>query len=72
MATFMERYRAGEIPDDQVDEVLDDEVEAWHEGAERTPLSLPVHMYEHLGMTYEEFRRWVTNPDAIYSMKERV
>lgn len=70
MITFLERYRSGEIADDDVEDMLDVEVGRWHRLTAR-PEGEDVHMWTYLGMTYEEFRRWVTDPNAIYSMKEQ-
>lgn len=60
---FIERLRAGEIPDDQVQNAIDDEIGAWDN--EGHGLSL----HEYLGMTFEEFARWVRNPMEIDKIK---
>lgn len=67
--TFVERLRAGDfdhLDDDEINDLADDEVGAWHD---RNPLNL-MHLHEHLGMTYDEFARWVRDPGYIAKIKE--
>lgn len=66
MASFMERFRAGQIPDDQVEDELDNAVDAWHDGVADGDI---VHMFDYLGMTYDEFTHWVRQPSAIFDMR---
>jgi hypothetical protein len=40
-------------------EAIDDEVEAWHNGAS----GLPLHAY--LGMTQDEYDEWLADPTAL-------
>lgn len=54
MKTFTEKYIAGEITDDQ----LDDKVDLWHTGVAGDQL-----LNEFLGMTMKEYYRWALNPD---------
>ena len=54
MKTFTEKYIAGEITDDQ----LDNKIDLWHTG-----VSGGQSLHEFLGMTWEEYKRWVLNPD---------
>lgn len=51
----MERYLAGEA----LPEEIDDYVDTWH----RTPSGLQLN--EFLGMSQEEYARWLRNPDAL-------
>jgi hypothetical protein len=55
MRAFMERYLAGEVGDDAIDDYID----AWH----TTPTGKELH--EFLGMTLAEYGQWLANPDAL-------
>lgn len=70
MTTFVERLRAGEIPDDQVEDVLDLEIERWHNTWHEADNG-DMHLHTYLGMTWEEYARWVRDPDQITIIKEQ-
>jgi hypothetical protein len=53
--TFMDRYLAGEVPP----EAIDDFVDAWHEG------ELTISLAEFLGLSDEEYWRWVKDANAL-------
>jgi hypothetical protein len=53
--SFLQRCLAGETAPD----AIDDAVEAWHEGGDER--DLPAY----LGMTEDEYWRWVRNPDEL-------
>lgn len=72
---FWQRVQAGEIPDDQIEDAFDDEVDAWHDvecdgcTMSRNNPKCPVHgdvihLHDHLGMTFDEFARWARSPRA--------
>jgi hypothetical protein len=53
--TFIERYLAGDAHPQEIDDYVD----AWHS----TPQVLELHQF--LGMSKEEYARWLRNPDAF-------
>jgi hypothetical protein len=55
----------GEIDIDDVDIAMDDAVEAWHLDRHTQQA-----IWEYLGMTHEEYGRWVENPRAILDIIE--
>lgn len=61
-ATFIDRCLRGEV--DNPDAAIDDAVSAWHEGDSVDEL----HVY--LGMTDEEYSRWVIDPAALATILE--
>lgn len=60
--TFIERCLRGEIENPIV--AIDDAVHAWHTGEE------PESMHVYLGMTWEEYGRWVIDPYALTAILE--
>jgi hypothetical protein len=58
--TFMDRYLAGEVEPDTIDDVVDE----WHRGTSPLPLS------EYLGMTHEEYADWLQHADALPRLRE--
>lgn len=53
--TFIELALNGDV----LPEEIDDYVDAWHEGSGEKEL------HEFLGMTWEEYSLWLTNPDFL-------
>ena len=58
MITFAERYRNGQRPD------ILDEIDAWHD----SPGDLELH--EYLGLTKEQYARWVEEPSSLKDLLE--
>lgn len=58
----MDRALAGKVSDP--DESILDEIEIWHAGGS----GMPLHMF--LGMTWDEYRRWVEVPGALKGILE--
>jgi hypothetical protein len=54
---FMQRVRAGEVRDPANE--IDDAIDAWHAGGSN------MELHEFLGMTWEEYRQFVRDPEAI-------
>lgn len=50
---FADRYRSGKRPD------ILDEIDAWHKDAKN------VELHEYLGLTKEQYARWVEDPSSI-------
>ena len=68
MKPFLDRLLDGEVPLDQVNDQLDDAIAAWHLSGPKETRPLP----EYLGMTEEEYSRWVENGRALLDIiKER-
>jgi hypothetical protein len=59
--TFMERLAAGDCYADEIDDWVDN----WHLTENSVPDWIRQPLHEFLGMTTEEYGRWVTNPDAL-------
>jgi hypothetical protein len=59
--TFMDRYVAGEVEPEEIDDYVD----AWHQGMSAVPLS------EYLGMTLEEYATWLMHADALPHIREQ-
>lgn len=55
METFIQRYRAGEI----AAEAIDDFIDQWHQDDSFAPLSV------FLGMTTAEYAAWLENPQTL-------
>lgn len=53
--TFMDEYRAGRATADDIDDYID----AWH--TDPNPFGPKLHTY--LGMTWEQYKRWVETGD---------
>jgi hypothetical protein len=53
--TFMERYLAGEVEPEDIDDFVDE----WHEGEYATSLA------EFLGMSDDEYWRWVKDASVL-------
>jgi hypothetical protein len=52
---FIDLYLAGRAaPED-----INDSIDAWHAGSGREPI------YDHLGMTEEEYAAWLRDPDVL-------
>lgn len=56
--TFMAKCIKGEVLLDEIDHYID----LWHEGDSSDPL----HVF--LGMTWDEYARWVANPQILASI----
>ena len=56
MATFFELAVAGVVHPNDIDE----HVEKWHKGEGRNQ-----ELWEYLGLTKEEYWRWVRNPNTL-------
>lgn len=55
-ATFLDRCLNGDaVPDE-----IDDYVDRWHEGG-----GFGVSLADYIGLTFEEYARWVEQPDAL-------
>jgi hypothetical protein len=58
---FMERLVAGDVYADDIDDWVDN----WHLIEKSVPAQVCQPLHEFLGMTTEEYARWVTNPDVL-------
>lgn len=56
MSNFIEKCISGEV----LEEEIDDFVEKWHEDE-----SLNVELHEYLGMNWEDYSIWATNPSVL-------
>lgn len=66
MRTFMDRALAGEIAD--LDTAMLDEIDRWHERPDDGTVGNAIHLW--LGMTWQEFARWVEHPDQLAAILE--
>lgn len=55
MSSFIQKCLTGEALFDDIDDYID----IWHDSQGDEPI------YEFLGMTQEEYARWVKNPDCL-------
>jgi hypothetical protein len=53
--TFIEQCLAGEAKADEIDNAIDH----WHDG------DSPLELYEFLGMTLDEYAKWIKNPGYL-------
>src|ERR1700721_3091569 len=58
--TFMDLLMGGEV----LSQDIDDFVDAWHDGAD-DDASSPIELSEFLGMTEDEYRLWVEQPESL-------
>src|ERR1035438_5114585 len=61
--TFMDLLLSG----DAMSQDIDDFVDSWHDGAEEDA-SASMELSEYLGMTDEEYRLWVEQPESLRYM----
>jgi hypothetical protein len=52
---FLDRYLEGQVSAENINESID----AWHAGSGREPI------FDFLGMTEEEYSRWLRDPDQL-------
>lgn len=55
MTTFADRFLAGEVSIDDIDDYID----AWHDGTGPTPL------YHYLGLSWDEYCAWVQDHASL-------
>lgn len=58
--TFADDFRKGIISADRIDSHID----AWHQSIDTDQ---PLH--EYLGMTWEQYSRWVTDPSTLNELR---
>lgn len=58
--TFADDFRKGRVAADRINEHID----AWHKSAYTDQ---PLH--EYLGMTWEQYSRWVSNPSTLDELR---
>lgn len=63
MATFLSEYLAGNA----TLEDIDDYIEIWH----TDPVGEGISIHDFLGMTWNEYVLWITNPKALKDICER-
>lgn len=62
--TFADLYAVGEVTSDQ----FADYVKAWHESGDEETREL----HEYLGLTLQEYARWVEQADALHDILDRL
>ncbi len=57
---FIKSCQRGEVLPDDIDDCIDD----WHDH------DYAMELHEFLGMSWEEYRRWVANPNTLFQIIE--
>ena len=57
--TFVEKVKKGLCSIDDIDDYID----KWHDEYQGN-----LKLYEYLGMTEDEYEKWLTNPDSLKTM----
>jgi hypothetical protein len=65
--TFMERLAVGDCYADEIDDWVDN----WHLTENSVPARVRQPLHEFLGMTIEEYGRWVADPDVLEELARR-